>query len=398
MKRAEWLQEQRLMQFEEAYDGWTQKRLNQEDAAFLLNICPRTFRRYINRYEEEGLEGLIDKRLGQVSQHCAPVDEVMALEALYRDRYDSWNIKHFHEHYQKHHQGNRSYTWVKQRLQTAGLVKSVKRRGSHRLRRERKPLPGMMVHQDASTHAWVPNQMWDLIVTMDDATGEIYSAFFVDEEGTWSSLQGVRETLEAKGLFSSFYSDRGSHYWHTREAGGKVDKMNPTQFGRGMKELGIGMIAAYSPEARGRSERMFGTLQGRLPNELALHDITDMASANRFLVDRFLPDFNARFMVESAESSSAFVPLLNTRLDDILCLKTERTVGKDNCVKYQGKVLQIPKTTGRCHYAKATVWVHEYQDQRISVFHGPRCLGTYNSAGELEKAESETEIKKAAQG
>ena len=151
------------------------------------------------------------------------------------DRYDSWNIKHFHEHYQKHHQGNRSYTWVKQRLQTAGLVKSVKRRGPHRLRRERKPLPGMMVHQDASTHAWVPNQMWDLIVTMDDATSEIYSAFFVDEEGTWSSLQGVRETLEAKGLFSSFYSDRGSHYWHTPEAGGKVDKMNPTQFGRGMK-------------------------------------------------------------------------------------------------------------------------------------------------------------------
>ena len=386
------------MQFEETYDRWTQKRLNQEDAAYLLNVCPRTFRRYINRYEDEGLDGLIDKRLGQVSCHRAPVDEVMALETLYRDRYDSWNIAHFHERYQDHHQGTRSYTWVKQRLQAAGLVKTGKRRGAHRLRRERKPLPGMMIHQDASTHAWVPNQMWDLIVTMDDANSEIYSAFIVEEEGTWSSLQGLRETLEEKGLFSSFYSDRGSHYWHTPEAGGKVDKNNPTQFGRAMQELGIGMIAAYSPEARGRSERMFGTLQGRLPNELALHNITDMVSANQFLVEKFVPDINARFMVEAAEQGSAFVPLLNTRLDNILCLKAERTVGNDNCVRYQGKVLQIPKTTGRCHYAKAEVKIHEYQDERVAIFHGPRLLGIYDREGNLEQKERSLESKQTANG
>jgi len=376
------------MQFDKAYDGWKRKRLTQEDAACLLNVCPRTFRRYIDRFEEDGMDGLIDKRLGQVSQHRAPVDEVLALEALYRERYDSWNIKHFHERYQDHHRGSRSYTWVKQKLQTAGLAKKGKRRGPHRIRRERKPLPGMMIHQDASTHAWVPGEKWDLIVTMDDATSEIYSMFFVEEEGTWSSLQGVREALVLKGLFSSFYSDRGSHYWHTPEAGGKVDKTNPTQFGRAMQELGIGMIAAYSPEARGRSERMFGTLQGRLPNELALHNITDMESANRFLEKEFLPDFNARFTVEAAEKGDAFVPLLNAKLDDILCLKAERTVNNDNCVDYQTKRLQIPKTSDRCHYAKAAVKVHEYQDGRIAIFHGPRLLGTYDHEGNLEQKES----------
>ena len=376
------------MQFEQAYDSWQQKRLTQEDAASLLNVCARTFRRYIDRYEENGMQGLIDKRLDQVSQHQAPVDEVIALEALYRERYDSRNIKHFHERYQSHHDGTRSYTWVKQRLQTAGLATTGKRRGPHRQRRERKPLPGMMIHQDASTHAWVANEQWDLIITMDDATSEVYSAFFVDEEGTWSSLQGVTQTLALKGLFSSFYSDRGSHYWHTPEAGGKVDKSNPTQFGRAMQELGIGMIAAYSPEARGRSERMFGTWQGRLPQELALHKITDMASANQFIAEKFLPEMNKRFRVEASEQGSAFVPLLDARLDDILCLKAERVVGNDNCVKYQGKVLQIPRTSGRCHYRKAQVKVHEYQDGRMAILHGPRLLSRYDPTGSLEKQEA----------
>jgi transposase len=386
------------MQFEHAYDGWTQKRLTQEEAALLLNVCPRTFRRYINRFEEDGMDGLIDQRLGQVSHYRAPVDEVLALEALYRERYDSWNIKHFHERYQEHHQGLRSYTWVKQRLQAAGLVKTGKRRGPHRKRRERKPLAGMMIHQDASTHAWVPGEQWDLIVTMDDATSEIYSMFFVEEEGTWSSLQGVRETLEVKGLFSSFYRDRGSHYWHTPQAGGKVDKTNPTQFGRALQELGIGMIAAYSPEARGRSERMFGTLQGRLPNELALHAITDRDSANRFLNEAFLTDFNTRFTVQAAEEGSAFVPLLNAKLDDILCLKAQRTVNNDNGVNYQTQHLQIPKTSSRCHYAKATVTVHEYCDGRRAVFHGPRLLGTYDPDGNLEQEEISVDLKHTANG
>ena len=196
--------------------------------------------------------------------------------ALYRDRYPRRNARHFYEVYKGTHGGGRSYSWVKNRLQEAGMVSRGRRRGPHRELRERKEQEGMMIHQDGSTHRWVPEEQWDLIVTMDDATGWIYSAFFVAQEGTWSSFRGVGDVLLSKGIFSSFYSDRGSHYWNTPKAGGRVDKKNLTQFGRAMKELGVVTIPGYSPEARGRSERMFKTLQGRLPAELAELGIVDI--------------------------------------------------------------------------------------------------------------------------
>jgi transposase len=261
MTRTELLQEIRKMRFEEAYEGWQGGRLRQEEAARLLGVCERTFRRYIDRYEEEGLQGLIDKRLEQVSQRRAPVDEVMALVERYRSRHSGWNVKHFHAWYRKDG-GLRSYTWVKSRLQEAGAVEKAPGRGKHRKRRERAAWAGMMLHQDASTHEWVAGVKWDLVVTMDDATSEHYSMRFVEQEGTASSVLGVREVIEQRGLFASLYTDRGSHYWHTPEAGGKVDKENLTQFGKAMARLGIEMIPAYSPEARGRSERMFRTHQG----------------------------------------------------------------------------------------------------------------------------------------
>jgi hypothetical protein len=349
----------------------------------LLGVCDRTFRRYIDRYHEAGLEGLIDRRLNEVSHRKAPVDEVLQMEALYRDHYEGWNVKHFHGRYQSHHGGSRSYTWVKNRLQAAGLVEPGKRKGKHRRRRERSPMAGMLIHQDGSTHHWVVDAQWDLIVTMDDATSRIYSGFFVDEEGTWSSFRGVRETIEGHGLFSSFYSDRGSHYWHTPKAGEAVDKTRLTQFGRAMQQLGIPMIPSYSPQARGRSERMFRTLQGRLPRELALAGITDMDAANQFLRETFLPAFNQDFAVEARETGDAFVPLLDSRLDDILCLQDERTVGNDNCVRFQGRILQLPKSGDRCHFVKARVKVHAYEDGTCAVFHGPRRLASYDRQGEL---------------
>jgi transposase len=380
------------MRFEDVYEKWSVKRLTQEEGAQLLGVCDRTFRRYIDRYEEAGMEGLMDKRMNEVSHRQAPVDEVFRLEALYKERYDSWNVQHFYGRYQGEHGGERSYTWVKNRLQLAGLVTKGKRKDSHRKRRERAPLAGMMIHQDGSTHEWVLGKKWDLIVTMDDATNEIYSAFFVDEEGTLSSFRGVGEVLKKRGLFSSFYSDRGSHYWHTPEAGGKVDKTNPTQFGRALGQLGIQMIAAYSPQARGRSERIFKTWQDRLPKELALADIDDMAAANRFLDEQFTPAYNTEFQVTAAESGSAFVPLLDTRIEDILCVQEERTVGRDNCVKYQRKILQIPADQHRCHYVKARVRVHEYPNGHTAIFHGPRKLAEYDSRGQLIG----TEAKQAA--
>lgn len=382
MRRTELLQEIRKMRFEEAYRGWTERRLRQEEAARLLGVCARTFRRYIDRYEDEGLDGLIDQRLSQVSHRRAPVDEVMALTERYRSRHSGWNVKHFYAWYRRDG-GLRSYTWVKNPLQGAGLVGKVKSRGKHRKRRHRAPLPGLLVHQDASRHEWVEGQQWDLVVTMDDATNEHYSMFFVAEEGTASSFRGVRETILDHGLFSALYTDRGSHYWRTPEAGGKVDKVSLTQFGRAMKHLGIEMIPAYSPEARGRSERAFGTHQGRLPQELAAAGITTLEAANRYLEEVYRPAFNAEFAQPAREEGNAFVPWIGGSLDDILCEQFERTVGHDNCVRFESQVLQIPVDRHRCHYIKAKVRVHRYLDGRLAVFHGPRKLADYTAQGQL---------------
>jgi len=327
---------------------------------------------------------LADRRLSQASHRRAPVDEVARLADLYRSRYQGWNVRHFHGFYRKHHAGQRSYTWVKNRLQEQGLVVKAKGRGKHRRRRERAPLPGMLLHQDGSTHEWIPGIRWDLIVTMDDATGEHYSMFFVEQEGTASSFQGVREVIERHGLFSSLYTDRGSHYWYTPEAGGKVDKDRPTQFGRAMKQLGIDMIAAYSPEARGRSERAFKTHQGRLPKELALHGITTMEQANRYLRETYMPAHNTEFAQKAAEVGTAFITLTTTsELDDILCEHHERTVGKDNCVSFERKQLQIPADRHRMHYVKRSVRVLRYPDGRMAIFHGPRKLADYDPSGVL---------------
>ena len=208
------------MRFEEAYEGWNKGRLTQAEAARLLGVCERTYRRYLVRYEEQGMEGLVDKRLGQISHRSAPVDEIIALADLYNHRYQGFAVKHFYSWYRRSHGGLRSYTWVKKTLQVRGLVPKASRKGAHRKQRPRAPYIGMMLHQDGSTHEWVPEKLWDLIVTMDDASSEHYSMFFVDEEGTQSSFQGVNEVIDKHGVFASLYTDRGSHYWNTPEAGG----------------------------------------------------------------------------------------------------------------------------------------------------------------------------------
>jgi len=372
------------MRFEEIYSRWTENRLTQEEAAEILGICSRTLRRYIGRYEEDGLRGLQDKRLTQASARRAPVDEVMALLERYQARYRGWNVKHFYSWY-KRDGGQRSYTWVKNTLQSKGAVPKVTKRGVHRKRRARSPLCGMMLHQDGSTHEWVAGKQWDLIVTMDDATNEHYSMFFVEEEGTASSFLGIREVIVQRGLFCTLYTDRGSHYWYTPQGGGPVSKTDLTQFGRAMKQLGIEMIAAYSPEARGRSERAFRTHQQRLPRELALHGITTMEKANRYLQKVYRPAFNREFMQPPAEEGSAFVPWIGTNLDDILCEHHERTVTADNCVSLEGITLQIPADKYRCHYVKVKVQVHRHLDGALSIFHGPRKLADYDPQGNLKK-------------
>lgn len=383
MTRARVLQEVRQMRFEELYERRQRRTLTLAEAAEILGITERTFRRWSGRYDAEGREGLLDRRIGRASARAVPVDETLRMVTLYETRYTGWTVKHFHERWQQAHGGTRSYTWMKKTLQAAGHVVRAPRRGAHRKKRPRKPLPGMMLHQDGSTHEWVPGCQWDLIVTLDDATSEIYSAFFVEEEGTLSSLRGLREVIETQGLFSSLYTDRGSHYWHTDEAGGRVDKTQLTQVHRALQQLGVTLIPAYSPEARGRSERAFRTLQDRVPKELALAGITEMVAANRYLTEQFLPQYNDRFMVPATEPGTAFVPWIGTHLAEILCVQDERVVANDNTVHYHRQRLQIPQDLHRFHYVKVTVRVHEYPDGTLAVFHGPRCLARYHADGQL---------------
>ena len=381
ISRARYVQENRKMRFQEAYEGWSQGRLTQAQAALLLGQCERSLRRHIERYEADGLEGLLDKRLSQISKRRALGAEVDQVVQLYKSGFAGWNVAHFHSKYKAEFAGARSYSWLKSVLQGAGVVRSHKRRGKHRIKRERAPLAGMMIHQDASTHRWAPESVWDLVVTMDDATGEHTSMFFCAQEGTASSFHGIGQTIARYGLFASLYSDRGSHYFTTPQAGGKVDKVNLTEVGRALKQLGIEHIAAYSPEARGRSERAFQTHQGRLPQELARAGITDMAAANRYLEQIYRSAHNREFAVPSTLPGTAFVPFISGNLPDILCEQHERKVDNDNCVSFCGMRLQIPADEFRYHYVRTTIRVHRYVDATLALFHGPRKLAAFDASG-----------------
>jgi transposase len=387
------LPEVRMARIVNAIGGWHRGELSCQEAAELLGISERHFRRLRDRYEAEGAEGIIDRRRGRASARRAPLDRIEWVIEQYRTRYFDFTVKHFHEELEK--QGfEYGYTWTKSVLQARGLVSRAPKRSVHRKKRVRKPLPGMMLFQDGSTHAWLQGRApLDLIVTMDDATGEIYSAFLVEEEGTLSSFRGLREVIACKGLFGSLYTDRGSHYFLTPKAGEAVDKDQPTQVGRALKQLGIGHIPSYSPQGRGRMERVFGTLQGRLPQMLRLAGINTVEDANRYLAEVYVAEHNARFAVEAAEPGDAFVPFVGD-LASILCVQEERVVGRDNTVRYAGLVLQIPESRHRHHYVKARVRVHEHEDGTLALFHGPRCLARYDAAGRLQ--EPRAEVKRSA--
>lgn len=385
MNRTAWLQDRRTRKFRDVLSRWEGRELSALEAGELLGCSERQFRRWRQRYEEEGLEGLIDRRLGKASARRVPADRIAWMLEEYRTRHQGWTVKHFHEHLTEHHGFAWGYSWTKAQPHTAGLVERARRHGAHRRRRPRKPCEGMMLHQDGSTHAWIEGHgTLDLIVTMDDATSTIYSAFLVEEEGTASSFRALLEVFARHGLPASLYTDRGSHYFFTPEAGGKVDKGVLTQVGRALAQLGIEHIPAYSPEARGRSERMFGTLQDRLTKELKLAGISQVEAANRFIAEVYLPAHNARFAKPPEIADSGFVAVADPAgLAEILCRQEERVVARDNTVAYGGLRLQLPPSPVRHHYVKARVRVHEYPDGTLAAFHGPRLLARYDAAGRL---------------
>ena len=372
----------RRMRFTDVLGRSERSELSQMEAAELLGVGERTFRRWRDRYREEGLPGLDDRRLGP-SARRAPVAEIERMLGLYRDLYRGFTVKHFHEQLGKRHNYTLGYTLTKVHLHRAGLVQAAKKRSAHRKKRPRRPMVGMMLHQDASTHAWLPGGLskHDLVVTMDDATSAIYSMFLVDEEGTASSFRGVREVVAKHGLFCSFYTDRGSHYFFTPDAGGPVSRTVSTQFGRALKQLGIEHIAAYSPQARGRSERVFSTLQDRLPKELKLAGIDTVEAANRWFNATYIAEHNKMFAIDPEQEGSAFIADTMGVAGEILCVQEDRTVGNDNTVKWQRLSLQLPPSRLRPHFVKATVCVHEYPDGGLAVFWGPHRLADFDAFG-----------------
>lgn len=375
---------ERMMKIQEIILRAMAGKLKWYQAAEIIGISVRQIQRMRERYEEYGYDGLYDRRRGKPSPKKVPVETVREVLRLYQEEYHDFNVKHFHEKLIEEHNIQLSYSWVKAALQGAGLVKKARKRGAHRKRRSRRPLVGMLLHIDGSKHQWLQDDRWyDLIVIMDDATSEIYYAELVEEESTSTVMRGLREVIERKGVFCSLYSDRASHFFETPKAGERVSKDRLTQVGRALKELGIEAIPAYSPQARGRSERGFRTWQGRLPQELRKAGISTIEAANKFLRDSYIEEFNKKFSVRAAQVGTAFHPVRRRDLDLVFSIQQERVVGNDNTIKYENRVLQIEKSKWRRTLAGCRVTVYQHLDGTLSVGFGPHIVGHYNQDGTI---------------
>jgi transposase len=381
---------ERAMKVQEVILRVLSKQITFWQAAHIARLSPRQLRRWFQRYRRLGMDGLYDRRTGRPSAKRVPLAVVEQVLCLYREKYFDFSVRHFHEKLREEHGITYSYTWVKLLLQGAGLVAKAHQRGPHRRKRERRPMTGMLLHADASRHRWLGGeQCHDLIVILDDASSEIYYAQLVEEESTATMMAALREVVEQRGIFCALYSDRGTHFWLTPKAGEMVDRQRLTQIGRALRDLGITMIPAYSPQARGRSERNFGTWQRRLPQELRLRGITTVEEANRFLRESYIAELNRKFAIPPAQPGSAFLPATGKDLERIFSLQHERVVNQDNTVHIENRTLQIERTPWRGTLAKCRVLVCEHLDGRWSVFYGPHLVGRYTSEGRPWEAQAQ---------
>jgi len=359
------------------------KKLTWIEAAEIAGMSVRNMQRKRAAYVEFGYTGLFDQRRGKRSIHRVPMELAERVLGLYQERYFDLSVRHFHEKLRDQHSIQLSYSWVKQALQGAGLVRRRKRRGGHRRRRPRRPLPGLLLHIDASTQRWFQDDRhYDLIVILDDADSAVYYAQLVEEESTRTVLAALRAVIETQGLFCALYSDRAGHFFHTPKAGQGVDRTRLTQVGRALRDLGMQLIPAYSPQARGRSERNFGTWQNRLPQELRLAGLTTLEQANRFLREHYIDVFNARFRVSPEARGTAFRRCARTDLEWVFSIHTERVVSRDNTVQFGGLWLQIEPCRWRHSLAGLTVTVHQHLDLSLSLRYGPHLVGRYDQTGQ----------------
>jgi transposase len=382
---------ERAMKVQEAILRALSGRQSWLQVADVLGVSPRTVRRLRWRYERYGYDGLFDHRRRRPSPRAVPLAEVQRLLRLYRERYGprdghpGFNIRHFYQVACRDHRVRLSYSFVKRALQTAGLVGKRRPRGRHRRRREPRPCFGELVHLDGSLHPWlalVADARQTLIAVVDDATKQLlYAQLVAGGESLGAIMTALRAVLEQHGIPGALYTDRAGWAVYTPTSGTAPDRTKRTQVGRALARLGVEHIVSFSPQARGRSERANGTLQGRLVNELRVAGIRTRAAANRYLRARFIPDYNARFGCAPADPSSAFVPVGRQDLDQILCHEEERCVARDNTLVLDGVVLQLDKQRGRRSCAGLRVLVRRHLDGRHSVWWGPRCLGWFTATG-----------------
>lgn len=354
-------------------------------AADILGWSPRTLRRWRRRYEQRGYDGLLDRRRGRPSPRRAPLVEVERMLHVYRERYLGFNVRHFHEIARREHRVTLSYSFTRLALQGAGLVKTRRPRGRHFQRREPRACFGELLHLDGSPHAWLallPTARQTMLTVVDDATSRLLYAQLVEAESTETVMGALGEVFGTHGLPLALYTDRAGWAFVTRPAGGPVDKTRLTQVGRALKRLGVEHIPAYSPQARGRSERMNRTRQDRLVNELRVAGIRTVPAANAYLRTRFQPHHNTTFARPPREAASAFVSLGPVELDQILCHEEERTVAKDNTVVLEGVRLQVAKQPGRATCAGLRVLVRRHLDGTYTIWRGTQRLTQADRSGQ----------------
>jgi len=354
--------------------------------ADILGRSPRSIRRLRLRFQHYGYDGLYDGRRVKPSPKRAPVAEVERILRLYRERYRGFNGRHFYQLARREHAVTLSYTYVKRLLQQAGLLAKHRARGRHRRRREPRPCFGELLHLDGSRHGWlalVPDSRSTLLAVVDDATKRLlYAQLVAGGESVAAIMTALRAVLMAYGLPMALYTDRASWAVYTPTSGASFDRHKLTQVGRALQRLGIEHILGYSPQARGRSERVNRTLQDRLVNELRVAGIRTLPAANRYLRDHFVPAFNAEFTRPPADPASAFVPLGAVAVDEVLCHEEPRAVAPDNTVRLDGVVLQIAKQRGRRTCAGLLVLVRRYLNGTHAIWWGTRCLGRYSPTGQ----------------
>ena len=391
---------ERAMKIKEVITRVMAGTINWIQAAEILGMSDRQLRRWRRHWEKDGYDGLFDRRMRRPSPRKVPVAEVEKVLRLYREQYFDLNVKHFVEKLHEEHGIGLSYTWVKTALQAAGLVRRYAKRGVHRKRRPRRPLPGMLLHIDGSPHRWIPglDRHLDMIAVFDDATSEAYYARLVDEESTATIMAALKQVVQQRGVFCALYSDRASHFVYTPKAGQGPDRRVKTQVGRALEQMGIELIPANSPEARGRCERMFGTWQGRLPQEFRLRGITSVQAANAFLPKWIATEHHRRFTVKPQQSGTAFVPYFGSELDKIWSHQQERIVDNDNTVSYDNLSLQVAQQKFRFSLARCRVLVCRHLDQSISLHYGPHLLGRYDVNGKLRPDDPEAGKTKAIPG